>query len=810
MANSIELKGTYSGRTNHFLQFYVQRLQTDEANNRSRYSWQLNAWRESGALSYALDCFTWSINIGGRTASGCHNLDFRNGAGILLASGETDWYNHDGNGNLSLYVDAFHGPAAIFGIADPAEAWFHTDRIGRIPGAPGAPSWSSIEATSAAGAWTAASRGHADIDSYLLRVHTNPNPDVGGYKDFLVGGLSAVASGLVAGTQYYGKTFAHNQDGFGPGSGVTSFLTLPPAPTGLSAPSVTPTVVNLDWNNTQSATSYDIQYATDPGFSGATQVSTGVSEASIGSLTPGTPYYFRVRARNASGAGAWSSTLTQTLLPATAPGLTVTPRPAGDAIDAQMTPPGGASGVTKYRLEWRVTGSGTVSQADVGSATTAIGGLTPGTSYDWRASAFFGDYQSPASAWQTVVQPNPNTTPGDYFDGSTAARGDVTFAWAGAVNNSTSAAMGVSVQGWHAAVTAPLTAVLSRVTGGAFGSFAARADVLTDGNAAGQLRVGPSATDPTARTPVEEGSLYVGSIYVNPSRSQRMAARLYWMNAAGGGVGTPTVGDAVVCPANQWTRLVVSTLVPAGVSVDTAVVQALDVAGTGWSAWLSGQSVRADGAMISLATLFDWFSGDTPDTAGFDFRWEGAANASVSARYELDPSNTDPLADPDCPPSPLPPALPTIAADCIDEVGTWRRYTLEIPETEVRRWSSTLPTLILNTGSSAERQVRIRYYPNVDGGPIEAATGNDWEAEQILTYIPPNTEITLDGVTRNVTAVVNGGSTVSGNRLLYGTGGIPATWPELRCGIGYVVTMDVPLEAPAGNLDSRVIVTQRM
>jgi hypothetical protein len=57
---------------------------------------------------------------------------------------------------------------------------------------------------------------------------------------------------------------------------------------------------------------------------------------------------------------------------------------------------------------------------------------------------------------------------------------------------------------------------------------------------------------------------------------------------------------------------------------------------------------------------------------------------------------------------------------------------------------------------------------------------------------------------------VGGGDPISANRLLYGTGGVPATWPNLRCGIGYVITMDVPLDAPAGNLDARVVVTQRM
>jgi len=127
----------------------------------------------------------------------------------------------------------------------------------------------------------------------------------------------------------------------------------------------------------------------------------------------------------------------------------------------------------------------------------------------------------------------------------------------------------------------------------------------------------------------------------------------------------------------------------------------------------------------------------------------------------------------------------------------------------VRIWSSTLPTLELQTGHDAERQVRVRYYPNPDGLPAELVPLDSWEAEQILTYIPPHTVITLDGVTERVWAEVNGGEAIDADRLLYGTGGVPATWPELRCGIGYLVTLDVPMEAPSGNLQTRVLLTQR-
>ena len=75
---------------------------------------------------------------------------------------------------------------------------------------------------------------------------------------------------------------------------------------------------------------------------------------------------------------------------------------------------------------------------------------------------------------------------------------------------------------------------------------------------------------------------------------------------------------------------------------------------------------------------------------------------------------------------------------------------------------------------------------------------DQWEAELILTYIPPNTIMTLDSVTQRVRAEVNGAASITANQLLYGTDGVPATWPELRCGVAHVLTLDVPLEATRG------------
>lgn len=673
-----------------------------------------------------------------------------------------------------------------------------------LPLAPSTPTTSNVTTTGMTVAWTKGDGGNATT-GYDIQYSTASN--FSGATTVTSTSLSRALTGLTPGDTYYIRVRAKTAAGAGAWSGTKTQITALGTPSTPTLSAIAPTSLTATWPAVAGATNYDLQYSTSSSFSSPTTLSGSSPSRNVTGLTPGVTYYFRVRARTTDVTGSWSGTTSTNTPPSTAPGMSVTAAPSGTSATITLTPPGGAIGVTKYTVERRI-GTGTATSADTASSPLVQTGLTPGVTYQWRASAWFGTYQSPWTGWTTLAMPSPSTNPGDYFDGATAARPDLTFSWAGTANNSISNANGVGILGWASDNGSSGGGVRSqRVSGGRNGSFCARMLVIGDATAAG-AGIGMLQGGGTHSAQIQAGATYVGSIYVKPGRSQRLAVSMAWSDASGLGISTD-IGEAkLVTDTENWTRLVVTGLAPEGAA--RATVKAYDVEGTGWSPWKSGEWLDADSVMVSLSTLFPWFSGDTKDTAEYDYRWLGTANASVSARYERAVNEVDPLADPDCPPQPTPPSLPTIAADCIDEVGTWRRYALRIPAGEVRQWSSTLPTLILTTGVNAERQVRIRYYPNPDELDPEAVIQEGWDAEQILTYIPPNTEITLDGVTERVTASVDGAAPINANRLLYGTGGVPATWPELRCGVGYVVTLDVPLDAPAGNLGARVIVTQRM
>ena len=520
-------------------------------------------------------------------------------------------------------------------------------------------------------------------------------------------------------------------------------------------------------------------------------------------LSGGTTYYARSRGRNDVGWGAWSSTISATTLPSGPPGITVSPSADGMAADVRLSPPGNATGVEEYQIDYRDTGASSVTTISTTSPTKRVSGLTPGGSYDWRARARFGTYWSPYSTWQTVVQTKPTPDPTAYFDGSLPGRGNRIFEWAGIEHGSVSRAYTAKPVGWTAATSGGGAVSLGQVVGGRDRAFAARALVTTDTTGPGvSLGLDPA----TAYSTIIADAPYAASMYVRPSRSQRIAAAIYWYSATGSPMGSQ-VGGAVVAPIGEWTRLSVSGESPAGAA--RAVVRVMDVAGTGWSAWKAGEFFDADAAMISLRRLYDYFDGSFLGTPEFSYNWEGAPDASVTVR-EYDPEDVFVLLDPDCDAIPSSPRPPAIVNDCVTIVGQWRRFWYAIPASEVGEWSETLPTIRITTATADVGQVRLRFYRNPDGLPIEKYDATRWDGELILSYAPPAATITLDGISQSATADVAGRTGVSADHLLYGSNGGVVTWPVLSCGDAYLMSWDIPISVPSGNLSVNLELTQRM
>ena len=94
---------------------------------------------------------------------------------------------------------------------------------------------------------------------------------------------------------------------------VGTSCTAPGAPalltpaSGATGQSTTPV---LDWNDVSGATSYDVQVATDSAFTNVIRSANALASSTwtvSPALSSGTTYYWRARANNTCGAGAWSS-----------------------------------------------------------------------------------------------------------------------------------------------------------------------------------------------------------------------------------------------------------------------------------------------------------------------------------------------------------------------------------------------------------------------------------------------------------------------------------------------------------------------
>lgn len=154
------------------------------------------------------------------------------------------------------------------------------------------------------------------FEGYLLEVSTDfsfasPNLMLVGYgrggvpADLGQSVLTETISGLLPGQTYYARIRAYNASGQSPNSNIIELRTVPSAPTFNTPNNISQTGASLSWAPTVGAETYLLDINTSSDFDEATSLFTNFPLAVpfqvLTDLTPGTRYYARVQASNASG-----------------------------------------------------------------------------------------------------------------------------------------------------------------------------------------------------------------------------------------------------------------------------------------------------------------------------------------------------------------------------------------------------------------------------------------------------------------------------------------------------------------------------
>ena len=246
---------------------------------------------------------------------------------------------------------------------------------------------------------------------------------------------SYTETGLAASTTYFYTVAAYNaysDNGISPQSSSVSATThssgggtsLPSAPTGVTATTISSSSISVSWNAVTGATSYKVYYkiytsGSSTDTSGLTLFnSTSNTSITVTGLSPSTFYIFYVRATNSAGDSnysMWDYAQTNSSgggisIPSAPTGVTATRNPAGSTTVRVSW--NSVSGATSYNIYYSTTGTGS-GWLDGSSITTSFNSEGNDTTSTWyfRVTAVNSAGESSPSSWVSVSPVTGGGTP---------------------------------------------------------------------------------------------------------------------------------------------------------------------------------------------------------------------------------------------------------------------------------------------------------------------------------------------------------------------------------------------------------------
>ncbi|WP_181150909.1 fibronectin type III domain-containing protein [Paenibacillus sp. PCH8] len=238
-------------------------------------------------------------------------------------------------------------------------------------------------------------------DRYQLQIDGGAPIELGNVTSYVHEGLEANSTHT-----YVLKAFSANNESAW--SKMVSQLTVPDRTDGLKVTDATFNKLTVAWTAVKGATGYDLEIdGTNVAVTGTTYSKTG--------LTANTEYTFRIRPKNAGGAGSWSDVttgITQMSTPV------IQSNPSQEEVVLIWSP---VNGATSYEVE-----ADGVVIGDISDSIYTHTGLKPGTAHKYRVRAISDNNNS---AWSAVK--SQNTLP-DSVNGlviSAATNAAITLKW---------------------------------------------------------------------------------------------------------------------------------------------------------------------------------------------------------------------------------------------------------------------------------------------------------------------------------------------------------------------------------------------
>lgn len=160
-----------------------------------------------------------------------------------------------------------------------------------------------------------------------------------------------------------------------------------------------------------------------------------------------------------------------------------------------------------------------------------------------------------------------------------------------------------------------------------------------------------------------------------------------------------------------------------------------------------------------------------------------------------------PVYDPLCPAVVVPPDPPSVPLGCYSPPANWYRRKITIPNTFIPLWSSAVPVIKINAVNDDVRNLRLRFYADVNGDGLYEDDPCAYCGDIVISYVPEGATLVFDASDQVVYVQSSGGIKRRADNLIFKTDGTPFEWPALPCGFAYIITFDMPQTGTIPTID---------